>query len=411
MLQHLRHMDDVDPTHTPPPPPPGNAPDATDHMDALHQTRFGRLRAAHENWFRPVIIGVLVTVIGGLILTGILLLLHRSGGQQPSPSLTSALVLDTVGGIEARDATENRPFTNNLVPVDPGDQVVFRVRLHNRSAGDLTGVEIWPELDEGDPLVNAAVGFSAFDGVQTHWTKTAAQLSFNPSRQVGGATLDNESFELLDNHLHPIRKLAADVMRTGGSTNLIAIGSLARNKTVYVQFAANVAHQRPEPGQLGGGSLIAVRDASASSPHYQRTNFVATPDETLIVSIRLHNGGWSPVVAPTVRVTIARFPGFTQIAAKITSSEPLSRVPATSFPMTINYAGDKALSLQYVPGSTEAFRCRRTRCGANTYSKTPLPDGVVQGGIEVAPTIGVDTRAKPRGGLMFVNFRLHAVGQ
>lgn len=404
-------MDDLDPTHTPPPPPGENRQDTTGHVDAVRQTRFGRLRAAHENWFRPVIIGVLVTIIGGLILTGILLLLHRSGGQQPSASLTSALVLDTVDALEARDATESRPFTTTEVPVDPGNSVVFRVRLHNRSATDLTGVEIWPQLDEGARLVHATVGFSASDGVHTQWTKTAAQLSFDPSRQVGSATLDVDSFELLDNHLHPIRKLAPDVTRSGGSTNLIAIGSLAKNKTVYVQFAANVARERPEPGQLGGGSLITVRDASAAPPHYRHTYFVATPGEMLMVSIALHNDSFSPVVAPAVRVTIARFPGFARMTARITSEAPSSGVPVTSLPMTINYARDQPLSLEYVPGSTVAFRCRRTRCGANAYSKSPLPDGIVQGGIEVAPAIGVDSPGKTEDGLMFVNFQLRVAPQ
>jgi hypothetical protein len=404
-------MNDLDPTHTPPPPPGENHQDATVHVDALHQTRFWRLRAAHENWFRPVIIGVLVTVIGGLILTGILLLLNRTGSQHASASQTSALVLDTVSSIEARDATENLPFTSSKVPVDPDNRVVFRVRLHNWSARNLTGVEIWPELEDVDTLVHAAVGFSAFDGVQSQWTKTAAQLSFEPSRQVGSASLESDSFELLDAHLHPIRKLAPEVTRSGSTTNLIAIGSLAKSKTVYVQFAANVARQRPEPGQLGGGFLIAVRNASTSSPHYRRTNFVATPGETLIVSIALHNTRFSPVVEPAVRVTIARLPGFARITARITSEDTFSGVPVTSLPTTINYAGDQPLSLQYVPGSTEAFRCHHTRCGANTYSKSPLPDGIVQGGIVVAPAIGMDARSKPHGGLMFVNFQLRVAPQ
>jgi hypothetical protein len=266
--------------------------------------------------------------------------------------------------------------------------------------------EIWPQLNEGATLVDATVGFSAFDGSQTNWTRSAAQLSFDPSRQVGGATLDFASFQLLDAHLHLIRKLAPDVYRRGSSTNIIAIGSLPKNKTVYVQFAANVGRERSEPGQLGGGSLIAVRDAAASPPHYRDTYFVATPGETLIASVELHNDRFSPVVAPAVRVTIAGFPGFARMTARISSVAPTSGVPVTSLPMTINYAGDRSLTLKYVPGSTLAFHCRRTRCSTNSYSKSALPDGIVQGGIEVARAIGVDTRDKPQGGLMFVNFRL-----
>jgi hypothetical protein len=217
--------------------------------------------------------------------------------------------------------------------------------------------------------------------------------------------LDFGSFELLDANLHLLRKLAPDVYRSGSSTNLIAIGSLAKSKTVFVQFAANVARERPEPGQLGGGSLIAVRDA-ASPSHYRHTYLVATPGETLIASVELHNDCFSPVVAPAVRVTIARFPGFARMTARISSVAPSSGVPVTSLPMTINYAGDRSLTLKYVPGSTLAFHCRRTRCSSNSYSKSPLPDGIVQGGIEVARAIGVDTHNMPQGGLMFVNFRL-----
>jgi hypothetical protein len=163
-------MNDLDPTQA---PPPGRQ-HVSGQADAVQRTKLARLRAAHENWSRPVIIGVLVAVIGGPILTGVLLFLHRSGGQQPSASLTSALVLDTADALEARDETENHPFTRTKVPVDPRDRVEFRVRLHNRSAKDLTAVEIWPQLNDGATLVYATVGFSAFDGLRTNWTKSAA---------------------------------------------------------------------------------------------------------------------------------------------------------------------------------------------------------------------------------------------
>jgi hypothetical protein len=192
-----------------------------------------RLRAAHRDWLRPILIGVIVTVVGGLALTGTVVLITRHNHPKPE-SAVAASVVSSVVSFEARDATKGRPFATDKVPIDPGDRVLFLVGLHNNSGRDLTNVQIWPGLVIGD-LFNATLGFSAFDGAQDDYNGTVSQLASDPSREVGTATLDLQSLRLLDQHLHLIRKLAPDVDRNGSFSDQISIGPLARNATAYVE--------------------------------------------------------------------------------------------------------------------------------------------------------------------------------
>jgi hypothetical protein len=361
-----------------------------------------RLRAAHRNWFRPILVGVIVTVLGGLALAGVVVLIHRHEHKTPE-SAVAARVVSSVESFEARDATKGRPFPADKVPIDPGDRIVFRVGLHNASGRDLTKVVIWPGFGISD-LFNVTLGLSAFDGVQDDYNSTVSQLAFDPAREVGMATLDPRSLRLLDEHLQLIRRIAPDVDRNGGSSDQIAVGPLARNATVYVEFAATVGRDRSDAtAMLASGPLIAVRDAS--SKHYRSDYFVAKPGETLVVSVEMHNAGRSPVLAPTLRVDVSRSRGFARVTAHITHApDPQSGANAQSYPYTINYVGDQNLTVQYVPGSTYALRCPRVRCTPDQYVKTQLPDGIVQGGIEPTPALGVGAKA-----LMFVDFRLHVV--
>jgi hypothetical protein len=375
---------------------------------------YRRLRAAHRNWFRPILIGVAATVAGGLILAAVLALVTRGGSSSPpsSTSTTSALasfVVGSVASFEARDSTKGRPFAANQVPVDPDDKVVFRVGLHNKSGRDLSNVVITPNWDP-TTLVNATLSFSASDGNQTYYDGTVAQLSFDPANAVGFTELDNHSFRLLNQHLRLIRKIAPDVHHNGSYSDDIRVGSLARNATVYVTFVADVGRNREvTQGQLASGTLIAVRDISTPARDYTSNYYVAKPGQTLVVSVMLFNTGYSPVLAPSIRLTITKKQGFAVMVARITPGGPYSGSEVTSLPFTINYVGDEPLTLRYVPGSTYAYHCPRARCTANDYTKTQLLDGIVQGGIEAANGIGVGDKGKNEKNVLYVDFHLRVV--
>jgi len=370
----------------------------------------GRIRRVHRNWIRPVLIGVIATVLGGLVLAGIILLVTRHGESAAEAAAkeaaTSARVLQSVEGFEGRDATHGGTFGTSQVPFTPGDRVVLRVRLHNQSSRNLEKVQVWPDFVGGGVIFAiVGIGFSAFDGVQYDSTKDAAYVSFseaafNPNYTVGMGTLDTASFRLLDEHLHLVRRIPP-------SNGTINVGTLKKKQTYYVEFAVDTSKGRREPGQLTGGPLVAVRDAAAPASTYSESYFVAQPGERLVVSVEIHNSSYTAVLAPTLRVTVDKHAGYARLVARITPTGINSGVPVRSYPLTINYAGDQRLTLRYIPGSTRAVACHLRRpCGSADYSRRRLPDGVLQGGIEPAPAIGVDSRRRPEAGLMFVDFDL-----
>jgi hypothetical protein len=171
---------------------------------------------------------------------------------------------------------------------------------------------------------------------------------------------------------------------------------MKRGETLYVEFTASVGRlqiSQISPSQIGGGDLIAVREASESVRHWEQVNVVARPGDTLEVSVRLHNTGFAQVIAPSLQVHITPPSGtYARLTATIV---PLTGIAVSSRPLTINYSGAERLTLEYLSGSTELFRCRDETC--KTFTKGRLPDGVVQGGIQVLPALKR---------LAFVNFRL-----
>ncbi len=369
-----------------------------------------RLRDAHLNWVRPTVIGIAGTVVGGIVLY---LILAGGGSGTPqgaatSTAATTPLPIETVSILQARDVTKRRHFVETRVPVDPGDRVQFRVRLHNTSDHDIAGVAIAPNFSQST-LVYATVDVrETKDGVEQTIAPNLT-LTFDPTNGVGGASLDFKSYRLFDSNLHLVRKLAPEIFRNGGVSNDIKVGTLKAGQTVYVGFSASIGRFDVSPGQLTGGPLLAARDANGDRKAWKEVNIVARDGETLYVDLMLHDPFTGAVIEPFVREQVLPLTSstFKRVTARITTSN-IGSIPATSDPLIINFEGDKQGTLTYVPGSTKAYHCVNSSC--TKWRSVPLPDGILQGGIVVAKQIGGDRRGPhvAPSSLIYVRFSLRA---